>query len=130
MGDDTLTGGGKSDAFVMSSMTDGDDTITDFSINGANADTVNLDALFDSLGVTAAHRTSLLADDTSAGSDVTVNGGGAYNLTGDWSTNTNGHLEFSLTDNNPGGQSVSLTFEGHTDAELAALNNQIISDES
>ncbi|MES9875590.1 MAG: cadherin-like domain-containing protein [Candidatus Sedimenticola sp. PURPLELP] len=130
MGDDTLTGGGKSDAFVMSSMTDGDDTITDFAINGANADTVNLDALFDSLGVTAAHRTSLLADDTSAGSDVTVNGGGAYNLTGDWSTNTNGHLEFSLTDNNPGGQSVSLTFEGHTEAELAALNNQIISDES
>ncbi len=49
-GDDHLTGGADRDLFLFeNAATDGDDTIFDFSV--AEGDIINLDSLFDSLGV-------------------------------------------------------------------------------
>lgn len=55
-GDDTLSGGDGDDRFVyQNASADGNDTITDFGVNG-DADIIDLTALFDELGIAAADR--------------------------------------------------------------------------
>ncbi|MCP4277260.1 MAG: type I secretion C-terminal target domain-containing protein, partial [Gammaproteobacteria bacterium] len=73
-GDDHLTGGIGRDLFLFehaettaTTPTDGHDTIYDFS--AAEGDIINLDALFDELGVLSADR-NLLADNSTAGKTV------------------------------------------------------------
>ena len=68
-GDDDMTGGGGDDVFLYGSAAlGGHDTITDFLAGGDN-DVIDLDALFDSLGVATADRDFEQAD---AGGDDTL----------------------------------------------------------
>ena len=79
-GDDILIGGGGDDTFVYTSITDGNDVIADFVFA---VDTVDMDALFDALGVATAE---LRADDVkitdTAGDGVlTVDGVADFSIT-------------------------------------------------
>lgn len=79
-GDDMLSGDTGDDTFVYTSITDGNDVIADFVIAD---DTVDMDALFDALGVATAE---LRADDvkiTDTGADgvLTVDGVADFSIT-------------------------------------------------
>jgi Ca2+-binding RTX toxin-like protein len=81
-GDDTYTGGTGSDRFVFAdASTDGDDLITDFQTTlGAldiENDVIDLDALFDSLGVAVGDREVLLDTTTSVGDTILTIGDGS-----------------------------------------------------
>lgn len=85
-GDDLLIGGSGADTFKFNAITDGKDTIGDFSVG--QGDTIDLDTLFDNLGVAEADRG---IDVVQSGSDpneftVTLTVGGAA-----------AHPEFSIT---------------------------------
>ena len=70
-GDDTLTGGDGDDRFVFKdASTDGDDTITDFGINGDD-DKIDLTALFEDMGIAAGDRASHVVINTS-GADTVI----------------------------------------------------------
>jgi Ca2+-binding RTX toxin-like protein len=115
-GDDTLTGGGGGDMFLFTAATDGHDTITDFS---SSDDTINLDALFDSLGVSSGDR---VVDAEIVGTDTVLRVG----------TETGGVFS-DATDTGAGG-TFSVTLEGAalSDSDVDALINQgaIVVDES
>ena len=79
-GNDVLSGGAGNDTFVYASITDGNDVITDFVIAD---DTLDMDALFDALGVATAE---LRADnvkitDTGADGVLTIDGVPAFSIT-------------------------------------------------
>jgi hypothetical protein len=80
-GNDTYIGGAGSDRFVFSDApTDGDDLILDFQTTlgvSAENDVIDLDALFDSLGVTVANREVLLDTTTSVGDTILTIGDGS-----------------------------------------------------
>ncbi len=67
-GDDIMTGGGGDDIFAYNSMDDGDDTITDF----ASGDVIDLDALFDALGVTDDADRAAMVKETQDGDDAVI----------------------------------------------------------
>lgn len=70
-GDDHLYGGSGSDLFLFeNALTDGDDTIFDF--NAAEGDIINLDALFDALGVATRE---VLANESSGDTILTIGDG-------------------------------------------------------
>jgi Ca2+-binding RTX toxin-like protein len=111
-GDDTLTGGGGGDMFLFTATTDGHDTITDFS---SGEDTINLDALFDSLGVSAGDR---VVDAETVGSDTVLRVG----------TESGG----VFTDGTGGAFSVTVEGASLSDSDVDALIDQgaIVVDES
>lgn len=81
-GDDTFTGGAGSDRFLfVDATTDGDDSIGDFQTTlglSAENDVIDLDALFDTLGVVAvADREVLLDTTTSPGDTILTIGDGS-----------------------------------------------------
>jgi hypothetical protein len=67
-GDEVLTGNGGDDTFAYNSMNDGDDTITDF----ASGDVIDLDALFDALGVTDDATRATMVKETQDGNDAVI----------------------------------------------------------
>ena len=74
LGDDQLTGGAGADMFVAESVNDGDDTI--FGFDAGEGDQVDLNTLFDALGVTDAEdRADMINLDSNAGSTtLTIDG--------------------------------------------------------
>ncbi|MES9898719.1 MAG: hypothetical protein ABW148_06825, partial [Sedimenticola sp.] len=95
VGNDTLTGGNGNDTFVFQDGTDGNDHITDFSsdlgiAHGSGNDILDLDALFDSLGIASGDREIEATSDgvdttlqvgTRDGGGIFTNGGGAFTVT-------------------------------------------------
>ncbi len=81
-GNDTMSGGPGDDTFVYNSIDDGRDTIRDF-MNGN--DTINLDALFDALGVADGDpaRGDVLVDNDAFGNAVLTIGDGTFTHTED-----------------------------------------------
>ena len=77
-GDDTMTGGTSNDTFRYESILDGHDVILSFDGNPAGGqDVLDLDKLFDSLGVLAADRASrVLISDKGASVDIFVDADG------------------------------------------------------
>ena len=78
-GDDLLIGNGGNDTFIYASALDGNDVITDFDGDAAGGqDVIDLDALFDALGVAAADRAARVSLTDNGGSvSVTIDAGGA-----------------------------------------------------
>jgi hypothetical protein len=109
-GDDHLTGGADRDLFLFeNAVTDGNDTIFDF--NAAEGDIMNLDALFDALGVASADREVL---DTSSGGDTILtigDGSGAAHA---------------------GATGFSITLDGTASVDVAGLttSGNLVVDES
>ncbi len=91
-GDDHLTGGTGSDLFLFeSAATDGSDTIFDF--NASQGDIINLDALFDTLGVATrevlAHESggdTILTIGDGTGTDTALAAASGFSVTLDGST--------------------------------------------
>ncbi|MBO6827130.1 MAG: hypothetical protein JJ879_13065, partial [Sneathiella sp.] len=78
-GNDTLEGGAGADVFAYTSTGDGDDTIVDFDVA---EDTINLDALFDELGVADADREGdLIITDGGTDTTITVDGAPGFSIT-------------------------------------------------
>jgi Ca2+-binding RTX toxin-like protein len=78
-GNDALEGGAGEDVFAYTSATDGDDTIVDFDVT---EDTINLDALFDELGVAGADRDGdLIITDVGDDTTITVDGVAGFSIT-------------------------------------------------
>jgi hypothetical protein len=73
-GDDLLTGGGDDDVFVIDGNAASNTvTITDFDLDmGGDADTIDLDALFDALGVATADREGQVEVDDSVANETTI----------------------------------------------------------
>ncbi|WP_284347901.1 type I secretion C-terminal target domain-containing protein, partial [Sneathiella chinensis] len=73
-GDDTLFGGDGADRFVYQSANDGEDVIKDFDMT--EGDQVNLDALFDSLGIVGAENRANMVEITDNGGnqELTIDG--------------------------------------------------------
>ncbi|MES9883255.1 MAG: VCBS domain-containing protein, partial [Sedimenticola sp.] len=126
-GNDTLNGDSDADTFHYEDMDEGLDTI----LGLEGVDTINLDKLFDSLGLSATDRTTLLGDSV-GGPAVNVAGG---TVSGSWETTTAADptgaddLRLSITDN-VAGKTVSITFDDWGAASRDALVDLIISDES
>jgi Ca2+-binding RTX toxin-like protein len=84
-GDDTLTGGTGNDTFRYNDKLDGHDVIIGFDGNAAGGqDTLDLDALFDNLGVAAGARAGrVFIDDNGASVDILVDtdGNASFDLT-------------------------------------------------
>ncbi|MCP4127118.1 MAG: type I secretion C-terminal target domain-containing protein, partial [Gammaproteobacteria bacterium] len=111
-GDDHLTGGDGSDLFLFehaettaTTPTDGHDTIYNFS--ATDGDIINLDALFDELGVLSADREGNLLADNSSGVDtvLTVEDAGGtvvsgFSITLDGSDFDNADIAQLITDGN------------------------------
>jgi hypothetical protein len=78
-GDDTYAGGAGSDRFMFTdAATDGDDTILDFQTTlggGTDNDVIDLDALFDALGVVNIADREVLVDDSSGSTVLTIGDG-------------------------------------------------------
>lgn len=68
-GNDVLIGGAGSDTFQFNSVSDGHDTIADFHL-GAGGDTIDLDSLFDALGVADGARDAQVAVTAGSGADA------------------------------------------------------------
>ncbi|MEH6404980.1 MAG: cadherin-like domain-containing protein, partial [Sneathiella sp.] len=80
LGDDLLTGNGDADTFVYSSVADGDDTITDFEIS--DNDSVDLDGLFDELGIAGVSRAEdIILTDTGTDTILTIDGQAGFSIT-------------------------------------------------
>ncbi|MBE7638592.1 type I secretion C-terminal target domain-containing protein, partial [Sneathiella sp. P13V-1] len=78
--DDQLTGGIGADTFLYTSIYNGDDTVTDFDI--AEGDTIDLDSLFDSLGIATADRDAdVILTDTGTDTVLTVDGQSNFSIT-------------------------------------------------
>ena len=85
-GDDLLFGDSGSDTFVVSSPLDGNDILADFDGDGAGGqDTLNLDSLFDGLGVAAADRAARVS---------VADNGGSVNVAVDADNNAANGFEF------------------------------------
>lgn len=105
-GNDVLIGGSGADEFIYTSMDDGDDAIYDF--NPA-ADTINLDALFDQLGLLAGERDAVINDQSN------------------WSGGADDVLKLTIAD---ASSEVSITFDDLGMDDLDEVKAQIITDES
>ena len=80
-GDDSITGGDDADRFDYTSDGDGDDTIFGFDHDG-DGDQIDLNALFDSLGIADEDRAADVHLDETAGSTViTIEGVNSFSIT-------------------------------------------------
>ncbi|MEH6496190.1 MAG: calcium-binding protein, partial [Pseudomonas marincola] len=79
-GDDELTGGSGADTFKYENISDDDDLITDFDV--AEGDTIDLDGLFDALGIATADRADAVTLTDGAGETVlTVDNAPGFTIT-------------------------------------------------
>ncbi|MES9900913.1 MAG: calcium-binding protein, partial [Sedimenticola sp.] len=131
-GDDTLSGGGGADTFYYQSSGDGEDLINDFTATGPEADSIDLDALFDSLGLKTAavsgdeQRADIVAGGITENTQVA---GENHAVTGVWSNTVTGDLEFRITDDNTTTlttSEVAITFDGYDLTDLADIQSQIV----
>lgn len=80
LGDDVLTGDTGADTFVYTSISDGDDTITDFDVS--ESDVIDLDELFDALGIAGVSRSDdVILTDTGTDTILTIDGQAGFSIT-------------------------------------------------
>ncbi|MBL4906228.1 MAG: calcium-binding protein, partial [Sneathiella sp.] len=80
LGDDILTGNADADTFIYSSISDGNDTITDFDVG--EADIIDLDALFDALGIAGVSRDEdVVLTDAGADTVLTIDSQAGFSIT-------------------------------------------------
>jgi large repetitive protein len=87
-GNDVLAGGSGADTFQFNSVADGHDTITDFQV-GTGGDTIDLDALFDALGASAANTEVTVTPVSGSATEFTIG-------LADATTHVAVHTEFSI----------------------------------
>ncbi|OUR76887.1 hypothetical protein A9Q83_12845 [Alphaproteobacteria bacterium 46_93_T64] len=104
---DARDGGGENDTYVFLGGDNGEDTINDYDITGGNQSAIDLDALFDAMGLTVDER------DTAVDTGFSDNGG---------------HAVLSITD---GSNSIHIQFDDQSLADKEDIINTInVGDES
>ncbi len=127
-GDDILKGGTNnkfnvSDRFYFTSMDDGDDVITDFRVSppgsSRDRDWIDLDELFDSLGLSVAQRESVVDGNTAVE--------GSHTVAGAWSGTSNAaKLTITDADSSTGiEKQMSMTFKHFDYSDPADLQTII-----